>query len=106
MAKKTLKYTIQIATRSSDEPTLTRKYRTNDRMLRYHRLSCDSFMDTMFASKDAMSLRGFKSCQVFATEFSHVFVVPMEEKSGKNVALAIKRSLRSSDVGLIGMLSL
>ena len=83
MAKKTLKYTMQIATRSSDEPTLTRKYRTNDRMLRYHRLSCDSFMDKNVASKDSVSLRGFKSCQVFATEFSHVFVVPMEEKSGK-----------------------
>ena len=61
MAKKTLKYTMQIATRSSDEPTLTRKYRTNDRMLRCHRLSCDSFMDTIFTSKDVVSLRGFKS---------------------------------------------
>ena len=52
-------------------------------MLWYHRILCDSFMDTMFAAKDAMSLRGFKPCQVFATEFSNIFVVPMKNKSGK-----------------------
>ena len=80
------------------EPTLTRKYRTNDRMLRYNRILCDSFMDTMFVAKDAVPLRGFKTCQVFATEFSHVFVVPMENKSGKNISLAIKRYFKEKGV--------
>ena len=38
MAKRTLQATKQHATRIYDDPTLTRKYRTNDRMLRYSRL--------------------------------------------------------------------
>ena len=40
----------------------------------------------MFAAKDDMSFRGFKSYQVFATEFGHAFVVPMENKSGKKIS--------------------
>ena len=98
MAKETLLATTQQGVRSSSEPTLTRKYRTNDRMLRYQRLLCDSFMDTMFAAKDATSLRGFKSCQVFATEFGHIFVVRMENKLGKNISLAIKRYFKEKGV--------
>ena len=104
MAKKALLATTQQGVRFSSEPTLTRKYRTNDRMLRYQRLLCDLFMDTMFAAKDATSIRGFKSCQVFATEFGHIFVVPMENKSGKIFILSNKtlfqrkRGSRSSDM--------
>ena len=98
VAKKTLRATTQLATRTTDEPSLTRKYRTNDRMLRYHRLSCNTFMDTFFASKEATSLRGFKTCQVFATEFGHVFVVPMEDKNGKSIALAIKRYFKEKGI--------
>ena len=100
MAKKTLLVTIQISTRVSDEPSLTRKYRTNDRMLRYARMQCDSFMVTMFATKDAKSLRGFTSCQVFATEFGHAFVVPIEDKRGSNIALSIKRHFKEKGVPL------
>ena len=55
-------------------------------------------MDTMFAAKDATSLRGFKSCQVFATEFGHIFVVRMENKLGKNISLAIKRYFKEKGV--------
>ena len=91
---------IEISTRVSDEPSLTRKYRTNDRMLRYARMQCDSFMVTMFATKDAKSLRGFTSCQVFATEFGHAFVVPIEDKRGSNIALSIKGQFKEKDVPL------
>ena len=48
-------------------------------------------MDTMFATKGAKSLRGFTSCQVFSTEFVHVFVVPIEDKRGRDITLSIKR---------------
>ena len=98
MAKKTLRATTQYATRSTNEPALTRKYRTNDRILRYARMYCDTFMDTFVSSKDAKSIRGFKSAQVFVTEFGHVFVVLMEDKSGKNIALAIKEYFREKGV--------
>ena len=94
MAKRSLKDTPQLGIRTSDEPILTRKYRTNDRMLRYTRLACDSFMDTFFASRGATSQRNFKSCQVFPTEFGHGFPVPIEDKSGKNIALSIKQCFK------------
>ena len=58
MAKRTLRATTQLAVRTTDEASLTRKYRTNDRMLRYARLACDAFMDTTFASKGTSLWRG------------------------------------------------
>ena len=67
-------------------------------MLRYARLACDAFMITMFASKGATSWRGYKTCQVFATDFGHVFPIPMEDKTGKNIALAIKRYFKEIGV--------
>ena len=83
--------TTQLRIRTTDEPSLSRKYRTNNRMLQYCRLLYDSFMDdTFFSSKGAKSIRGFKTCQLFATKFGHLFPVLIEDKSGKNVALAIK----------------
>ena len=100
MAKRTLKATTQLCIRTSDEPTLTKKYKTNDRMLRYGRLTCDLFMDTFFASKGATSQSNFKSCEVFATEFGHIFPIPIEDKSGKNIALSIKRYFKEIGVPL------
>ena len=92
MTKLTLKVTTQLSLRSSPEPSLNRKYRTNDRILRYYRLPANTFMDTMFAtSRGGKSSRGNTSCQAFATEFGHVFTVLMKGKSGHEVSLAIKR---------------
>ena len=99
MAKRTLKVTSQLALRSSDNPSLTRKYRTNDRILRYPRIYTKVFMDTMFASKKSnRSLRGFTSCQVFATEFGHVSVVLMENKTGQSISLALKKYFKEIGV--------
>ena len=101
MAKKTLRATTQLGVRTVDEPSLTRKYRTNDRMLRYPRVVTDTFMDTFFASKKAgPSYRGYTTCQVFATEFGHMFVVPMEGKSGIKIAQTIKRYFKEVGVPL------
>ena len=45
--------------RSLLEPTLNRRYKTNDRMLRYFRIQTDIFMDIYFASKKlGPSIRG------------------------------------------------
>ena len=99
MSKRTLRVTTQISMRTSDYPTLNRKFRTNDRMLRYDRINTNSYMDTMFASSQAgKSTRGNNSCQVFVTDFGHIFAVPMNGKSGKNVASAIKRYFKEIGV--------
>ena len=99
MAKQTLRITTQLGRRTSSEPTLNRKYRTNDRMLRYNRVSTFTFMDTMFASaRGGKSLRGNTACQVFATEFGHVFAVLMENKTGQRIAQAIKQYFKSVGV--------
>ena len=101
MAKKTLKATIQLGVRTVDKLSLTRKCRTNDRMLRYPRVATDTFMDTFFASKKAgPSYRGFTTCQIFSTEFGHMFVVPMEGKSGIKIAQALKRYFKEIRVPL------
>ena len=57
-----------------------------------------SFMNTMIAAKDVVSLRGFKLHQVFPTEFDHVSVVPMEDKTGKSIAPVIKRCFKGKGV--------
>ena len=99
MAKRMLRATTQLAVRTVEEPSLTRKYQTNDRMLRYPRLSTDTFMDTFFLSKKSgPSYSGFTTCQIFATEFGHVFVVPMEGKSGIKIAQALKRYFKEIGV--------
>lgn len=38
-----------------------------------------------------ISYRGYKFCELFGTEFGHIFVVSMEDKRGHSIAIAIKR---------------
>jgi len=54
MARKTILVTTQHAIRSGSNPSLTRKYKTNDKMLRYKRLNRVTFMDTIFATSKSM----------------------------------------------------
>ena len=49
-AQRTIDVTTQMSTRT-DDPTLSRNYSTNDRMLRYKRIKYFFFMDTFFATK-------------------------------------------------------
>ena len=49
-AQRTIDVTTQMSTRT-DDPTLSRNYTTNDRMLRYKRINDFFFMDTFFATK-------------------------------------------------------
>ena len=49
-AQGTIDVTTQMSTRTGD-PTLSRNYSTNDRMLRYKRIKDFFFMDTFFATK-------------------------------------------------------
>ena len=85
-AKATLESTSQRSVRT-DNPTLSRNYGTNDRMLRYKRLNDYFFMDTFFSTVRrkkktvGTSTRGNTCCQVFVTDKNFVYVVPMRSKS-------------------------
>ena len=102
-AQKTIEMTTQRCVRSGEVPSLNRRYKTNDRMLRYARVSTDVFMDTFFTAKRlGPSTRGFTCCQIFVTEFGHVFVVPLQSKAGERIKYALKKYFK--DVGVPPMI--
>ena len=71
--------TTQRLIRSLLEPTLNRRYKTNDRILRYFRIQTDMFMDTYFVSRKlGPSMRGYTCAQLFVTEFGWCKVKPMQ----------------------------
>ena len=61
-AKRTVQRTTQRGVRTCLNPTLSRRFPTNDRMLRYKRLPHPTFTDTMFAG--TTSKRGNKCAQI------------------------------------------
>ena len=80
-AARTIEQTSQHSARVSPE-SLSRNYRTNDRMLRYKRIREYFFTDTFYAtSKAGKSSRGHTCCQLFVTDKGFVFVVPMRKES-------------------------
>ena len=88
-AQMTIYVTTQTSTQT-DDPTLSRNYSTNDRMLRYKRIKDYFFMDTFFATmKGGQSSRGHTCCQLFVTDKGFIYVVQMKKKS--EVLLAIKQ---------------
>ena len=97
MAKSTILATTQRLIRSLIEPSLNKRFSTNDRMLRYDRVSCDIFMDTFFAHKElGPSLRGFTCAQPFVSDFGFVKVKPMKLKY--EVPLALKSFFKTVGV--------
>ena len=88
-AQRTLDTTTQ-ASIHKDNPTLSRNYGTNDRMLRYRHIKEYFFMDTFFATKKGgRSSRSNTCCQLFVTDAGYIYVVPMRRKS--DVLLALKQ---------------
>jgi hypothetical protein len=79
-AKRTIEVTAQLRQHEADA-TLSRNYSTNDRMLRYKRISSHFFTDTFFATKKAKSQRGNDCIQLFVSDKGYVYVVPMKSKS-------------------------
>ena len=78
MAKKTLKVVTQRGIRTMLAPTLDRCFKTNDKMLRYSRLSTNMYTDTMFASK--ASLRGNTCGQVYTNDIYFTQFYPMKDR--------------------------
>ena len=66
-AKQTLKVTTQRGVRTIANPALSRRFRTNDRQLRYRRVRADVFTDTLTAK--TISFRKNKYAQAYGTSF-------------------------------------
>ena len=102
-AQRTTEMTTQRCVRSGEVPSLNQRYKTNDRMLLYARVSMDVFMDKFFTAKRLCpSTRGFTCCQIFVTEFGHVFAVPLQSKAGEWINYALKKYFK--DVGVPPMI--
>jgi hypothetical protein len=68
-------------------PSLSRRFRTNNRQLRYTRLRCDMYMDTLDA-KTVVSKRGNMYAQIFATRLGWYWAFPIKAKSDAQSALS------------------
>ena len=86
-ARRTLKATTQRGIRTVLNPTLSRRFRTNDRQLRYRRLAVEMFTDTLFSK--VKSKRGNTCSQVFGTAGGWARAYPMKLKSQAHEALSL-----------------
>jgi len=86
-AKNTLKKTTQRAIRTVLHPSLSRRFRTNDRQLRYRRLPLDLFTDTLITK--VPSRRGNKYCQVFGASNGWKRCFPIKARSEAHHALSL-----------------
>ena len=86
-AKKTLKVTTQRGIRTVVHPTLSRRFRTNDRQLRYRRLPIDLYTDTMKAT--VKSQQGNKVAQVFCSRNGWTRAFPLEKEAHAHEALSL-----------------
>ena len=78
-ALKTVKYTNQRGIRRCLHPSLSRRYPTNDRMMRYNRLFNSMFSDTM--KSGVVSKRGNKYGQAYCTKYRWSRCHPMKLNS-------------------------
>ena len=99
-AERTVKATTQTAVRTTLHSTLSRRYPTNDRQLRYRRLPCDVFTDTL-ESKTVSWRRRTRYAQVFATRYGWVRVFPMQHKSDAHEALSLFLRRHGSPITMI-----
>ncbi|KAI2512329.1 Reverse transcriptase (RNA-dependent DNA polymerase) [Fragilaria crotonensis] len=86
-AKRTFNVTTQRGIRTVLHPTLSRRFRTNDRQLRYRRLPIDCFTDTLISN--TASRRNNKYAQIFATPEGWCRAYPMNKKSLAHEGLSL-----------------
>ena len=93
-AARTLEVTTQ-RIRQDPDSSLSRNAGTNDRAVRYRRISSKFFTDTLFATKMAKSLRGNTCAQIFVSDKDFIALYPMKKEA--EYFLALKEF--SKDVG-------
>ena len=86
-AEQTIRNTTQRCVRTCMNPTLARRFPTNDRMLRYKRLPHPVFTDTLIAG--TISRQGNKVAQVYATPFGWSRCHPMQRKGDAHQTLSL-----------------
>jgi hypothetical protein len=79
-ARKTIDATTQYVVRSTANPTLSRRFATNDKLLRFRRLNCMMYTDTLKAKKKSWYRKNLYG-QVYTTDFGWVGFYPMKTKS-------------------------
>ena len=86
-AARTLKKTTQRGVRTVLHPSLSRRFRTNDRQLRYRRLPVTLFSDTM--SSTVKSIRQNQYAQVYYEPSGWTRAFPMQKKSDAHETLSL-----------------
>ena len=79
-SKRTICTTTQL-NRQEANSTLSRNFRTNDRMLRYRRIKSYFFTDTFFVTNKAASSRGYTCMKIFVSDKGYVFIAAMKSVS-------------------------
>jgi hypothetical protein len=68
-------------------PSLTKRYKKNDRQLRYRRLPVTMYTDTMFST--ILSRQKNKAPQIFCTDFGFVRAFPLKKEKEAHEALSL-----------------
>ena len=97
--KRTIRATTSRGIRSVLDPTISRRYPTNDRQLRYRRLPLEMYLDTMKAS--IRSRNGNKYAQVYCTRSGWTLAIPMQSKSDAHETLSLLFSRHGVPIILI-----
>ena len=77
-AKRTLQVTTQRGLKTVVDPSIARRWGTNDRSMRYNRLKSDLFTDYMFAN--TTSIRGNNGGQVYTNSTDWIKIYPTSSK--------------------------
>ena len=86
-ARRTLQVTTQLNHQDADS-NLSRRFGTNDRMLRYRRINSLFYSDTFHTKPELVSARGFTCMQLFVSDKGYMKVYGM--KSPKEFPQALK----------------
>ena len=87
-AQRTVVATTQRSIRTLVDGHMVRRFRTNDRQLRYRRFAHDVFTDTLEANVLSWHRRN-RYAQVFATRFGWTRIYPMRNKSDAHEGLSL-----------------
>jgi hypothetical protein len=83
--KMTYLVNTQRGVRRMNYPSLTNRYKTNDRQLRYRRLTVTMYTDKMFST--ILSRKNNKAAQIFCTDFGFVRAFPLKKEKEAHEAL-------------------
>jgi hypothetical protein len=83
-AKRTRLVTTQMGIRRMVHPSLTKRYKTNDRQLRY---PVTMYTDTMYST--ILSRQMNKAAQIFTTDFGFVRAFPLKKEKEAHEALSL-----------------